>query len=86
MTTLENLYNGNIRPCELPRLQERTEYKEAIALVCTAQEKLEAALTDEQKMLLQNYITEADKMSLITEAEIFKAGFSLAIKILLECM
>lgn len=84
MTTLENLYNGNINPCELEHLQERSDYKNALALVNQVQEKIEAVLDEEQKKLFKNYITCSDKLSLIIEKEIFKEGFRLAANIFIE--
>jgi len=84
MTTLENLYNGNINPCELKHLRERSDYKNALILVNQVQEKLEAALDEEQKKLFENYITCSDKLSLIIEEEIFKEGFRLAANIFIE--
>ena len=84
MTTLENLYNGNINPCELENLRERSDYKNALVLVNQVQEKLEAVLDEEQKKLFSKYITCSDKMSLIIEEEIFKEGFRLAANIFIE--
>ena len=51
MTTLENLYNGNINPCESEYLKNNSEYKKLIALTAQAQEKIAATLTKEQKKL-----------------------------------
>lgn len=84
MTTLENLYHGNINPCELDELKCNTEYNRTIELVCKAREKLTESLSAEQKELLDNFITAADELSLITDEAIFKSGFSLAIKIMTE--
>lgn len=84
MTALENLYNGNINPCELEHLQKRSDYKNALVLVNQVQKKLEAVLDEEQKKLFSNYITYSDKMSLIIDEEIFKEGFRLAANILIE--
>ena len=81
MTTLDNLYNGNINPCELEHLNTREDYKNAMSHVCEAQEELEKMLTDAQKWLFEKYIKESDVMSLIIEEEIFKEGFSLAMRI-----
>lgn len=81
MTILEELYNGNINPCELERLNAREDYKTATSRVCEAQEGLEATMTDAQKLLFEKYVKEWDMMSLIVEEEIFKEGFSLAMRI-----
>ena len=86
MTTLENLYNGNINPCESERLKNNPEYKKLIALISQAQEKIVATLTEEQKKLFDNYIMNSEELSVIINEEIFKEGFSLAIKIMIECI
>ncbi len=86
MTTLENLYNGNINPCESERLKNNPEYKKLIALTSQAQEKIVATLTEEQKKLFDNYIMNSEELSVIINEEIFKEGFSLAIKIMIECI
>ena len=85
MTTLENLYHGNINPCESDRLLNNPEYKKLISLTSQAQEKLVAVLTNEQRKLFDNYITNSEELSMIINEEIFKEGFSLAIKIMIEC-
>ena len=81
MTTLENLYNGNINPCELERLAERDDYKSATARVSEAQCELENTLTEVQQHLFEKYTKEWDMMSLIVEEEIFREGFALAMSI-----
>ncbi|MBQ9517216.1 MAG: helix-turn-helix domain-containing protein [Eubacterium sp.] len=78
MTTLENLYNGNINPCELERLSERKDYKTATTRVSEAQKELEEILTETQQLLFDKYTKEWDMMSLIVEEEIFKEGFAIA--------
>ena len=84
VTTLENLYNGNINPCESERIKNHPEYKKLIALTGQAQEKLAATLTKEQKKLFDNYIINSEELSVIINEEIFKEGFSLAMKIMIE--
>lgn len=81
MTILEDLYNGNINPCELERLNTREDYKTATSRVCEAQAELDATMTDAQKLLFEKYVKEWDMMSLIVEEEIFKEGFSLGMSI-----
>ena len=86
MTTLENLWHGNIAPCEYNRLTNNSKYKEAVDLVNKAHEKLKSVLTDEQKDLLERYIVNCDELSIIIEEEAFKSGFELAAKLLIEIM
>lgn len=84
MTTLENLYNGNINPCESEHLKNNSEYKKLLSLVGRAQEKLEGTLSDEQQELFENYLVNANELSVVIDEEIFKEGFSLAMKIMIE--
>ena len=84
MTTLENLYNGNINLNDLDELKCNPEYSRALNRVCAARQKLTDSLSAEQRELLERYITKADELSIITDKAIFKSGFSLAIKIMTE--
>ena len=84
MTTLENLYHGNINPSESESLRDREDYKQSILLVTKAQEKLKAALTDEQMKLFGAYLMNAEELLLIVEEEMFKEGFKLAVRIMAE--
>ena len=84
MTTLENLYNGNINPCESERLFNNPKYKKLIELTTKSQEELSATLTEEQKKLFDNYIMNSEELSVIINEKIFKEGFSLAVKIMIE--
>ena len=81
MAILKDLYNGNVNPCELEHLNTREDYKTAMSHVCEAREELEKTFTDVQKWLFEKYIKENDLMSLIVEEEIFRGGFSLAMRI-----
>ena len=84
MTTLENLYNGNINPSDLDELKCNPEYSHALNRVCAARQKLSDSLSAEQRELLERYIRNADELSVIMDEAIFKSGFSLAIKIMTE--
>ena len=84
MTTLENLYHGDINPCENNSLLGRDDYKKLLNLVSRAQEKLSATLSEEQRKLFENYLMNVEELSVITEQEMFKSGFSLAVKIMTE--
>ena len=84
MTTLENLYHGNINPSESESLRGREDYKRSILVVTKAQEKLTAVLTDEQTELFDTYLMNAERLSLIVEEEMFKEGFKLAARIMAE--
>lgn len=84
VTTLENLYHGNINPCDSEKLLNNPEYQKLISLTSLAQDKLVESLTDKQKKLFDNYVANAEELSVIIEEETFKYAFSLAIKIMNE--
>ena len=84
VTTLENLYHGNINPCESEKLLNNPEYQKLISLTSQAQDKLVESLTDKQKKLFDNYASNAEELSVTIEKEVFKYAFSLAIKIMNE--
>ena len=58
MTTLEDLYNGNINPCELQHLTKREDYNIAMSRAGDACEELESTFNDVQKWLFEKYVKE----------------------------
>ena len=83
MTTLENLWYGNIRPVE-QFVEGNMEYKSLLRLVANNREKLEATLTPEQAELFEKYYTATNKMNSVSETAAFKYGFNLAVWLLIE--
>ena len=84
MTTLEELYHGNINPSESESLCNNPEYKNLITLTAQAHDKLVASLNSEQKKLFDNYIINAEELSTIIEVDCFKTGFKLGAKLTIE--
>lgn len=84
MTTLEELFHGNINPSESKGLSNNPEYKNLIALTAQAQNKLIVSLNDEQKKLFDKYIINAEELSTIIEVDCFKTGFKLGAKLTIE--
>ena len=80
MTTLENLWYGNIRPVE-QFVEGNAEYKTLLRLVGNTREKLEAILTPEQVEMFEKYYTATNKMNSVSETEAFKYGFHLATRL-----
>jgi hypothetical protein len=85
MTTLENLWYGNIRPNEND-LVVSAEEKSLIEDMVGKENNLVAKLDDEQKMLFQKYISANDKYCQVVECNAFKKGFKLAMKIAVETL
>ena len=65
MTTLENLWHGNIRPVE-QFVEGNAEYKNLLRLVGNNREKLEATLNPEQAELFEKYYTSVNEMDSIS--------------------
>ena len=83
MTTLENLWYGNIRPVE-QFVEGHAEYKILLHLVANNREKLEATLSLEQAKLFEKYCAAVSKMNSISETVAFKNGFCIAVELFSE--
>ena len=83
MTTLEDLWYGNIRPVE-NYVEGNTEYKSLLRLVAKNRETLENELSHKQCELFEKYNTSVNEMNSVSEAAAFKYGFTLAVALLSE--
>ena len=83
MTTLENLWYGNIRPVE-SFVDGNTEYKSLLRLVGKNREKLEATLSPEQTELFEKYESAVREMNATAEVEAFSYGFRLGVRLMTE--
>ena len=82
MNVLEELWYGNVSPSEY----DTAPCMDALRLVTRNEEKLKAALTDEQKELLARYAESVQELQSITECIIFQTGFRLGAKIVIQVM
>ena len=85
MTTLENLWYGNIIPFE-QFLSGNKHYKELLPVMAKDREELSADLTPEQNEWLEKYDDIINEMHSIAEVEAFKYGVRLAVGLLKEAM
>lgn len=83
MTTLENLWYGNIRPVE-QFVEGNAEYKSLLRLVSKNREALENELTTKQLELFEKYNASVNEMNSVSETAAFKFGFNLAVWLLIE--
>lgn len=83
MTTIENLYYGNIVPAE-KGIKRGCEYSKLLNLAARNEEKLSATLTKEQKILFEKYKECCMDMYGIAEIEAFVSGVKLGVKIMVE--
>ena len=85
MTTLEDLYYGNISPHER-YIKRGTRIDKLIKLICKNEDELNASLTERQKETFEKFKDCTSELSCITEREAFSSGFILATRIMAEVM
>ena len=83
MTTLEDLWYGNINPHET-FLNGNCRFKHLLALVGKNRDNLSDTLTEQQKELLEKYDEAVNEMHSLAEQAAFQCGFSLGFKLLFE--
>ena len=85
MTTLEDLYYGNISPHER-YIKKGTRADKLVKLICKNEEELNSGLTEKQKETFEKFKDCTSELSCITEREAFSSGFILATCIMVEVM
>ena len=83
MTTLENLWYGNIAPNE-QYLKGNSNYQKLLPVMTEHRDNLSKDLTPEQNEWLEKYDDTVNEMHSVAEVEAFKFGFRLAISLLIE--
>ena len=83
MTTLEDLYYGNISPHER-YIKRGTRVDKLVKMICKNEEELNAGLTEKQKETFEKFKDCTSELSCITEREAFRSGFILATRIMVE--
>ena len=85
MTTLENLYYGNIAPHEY-EVERGSEYDIIAKLVIRHEQELSATLTEQQKTILEKVKDNHTELMNLGERDAFCRGFSLAVRLLTQTM
>ena len=85
MTTLEDLYYGNISPHER-YIKRGTRVDKLVKLICKNEEELNAGLTEKQKETFEKFKDCTSELSGLTERDAFRDGFILAVRIMVEAM
>ena len=85
LTTLENLYYGNIAPHEYEVVRD-SEYDITVKLVIRHEQELSATLTEQQNAILQKIKDNHTELMNLGERDAFIRGFSLGIKIAVEAL
>lgn len=85
MTTLEDLYFGNINPNERETKKD-SQIDQLVKLLGKNEECLSATLTEQQKETFSKLLDAQRELSLLTERDAFRSGFILATRIMVEVM
>ena len=85
MTTLEDLYYGNISTRER-YIKRGSRVDQLVKLICKNEEELNSTLTEKQKETFEKFKDCTSELSCITEREAFSSGFILATRIMVEVM
>ena len=82
MTTLQDLWYGNIRPNEDKVISD--EEKELISLIARHHEKLSSSIKNEDLIVFEKYVDCFTEYASLIEAQAFEIGFKLAVELLKE--
>ena len=84
-TTLEDLYYGNITPCE-QQMTPGSELKRAVERVAKCEVHLMELLNEEGQQILTRLTRSQQEANSITATENFVLGFRLGVRLMVECM
>ena len=85
MTTLENLYYGNIAPHEY-EVERGSEYDITAKLVIRHEQELSTMLTEQQNVILGKIKDNHTELMSLGERDAFCRGFSLAVRLMIDAM
>ena len=85
MNILEELWYGNISPCEMD-FERGSKYSELLGYIVRHEEDLQKRLNDEEKEILEKFTECMGEMYGIEEREAFVRGFTLGARIIIEVM
>ena len=85
MTTLEDLYYGNISPHER-YIKQGTRVDKLVKLICKNEEELNSGLTEKQKETFEKFKDCQSEICDLTARRAFADGFILATRIMVEVM
>ncbi len=83
--TLEDLYYGNITPCER-QMAPDSELKRAVDRVARYESQLTEQLDEDEQTILAKLVRSQHEIDSITACENFILGFRLGVRMMAECM
>ena len=85
MNIIEELWYGNISPCERD-FKKGSKYSELLGYIVRHEEDLKKRLNDEEIEILEKFTECTNEMYGISEREAFARGFVLGARIIIEVM
>ena len=85
MNILEDLYYGNINPCER-EFKKGNTYSQLLGYIVRHQQDLLNLMNDEEKEIFEKFTECNNEMHSMTEREAFVSGFTLGARIIIEVM
>ena len=82
MSTLQELWYGNIRPNEDKIITD--EEKELVSLIARHHETLSSSLKDNDLVVLEKYADCFTEYASLIECQAFEIGFKLAVQLLID--
>ena len=83
MSIIEDLWYGNISPCERD-IKRSSEYADVLERIVQLEADLYARLNDEEKEILEKFVNCTNEMCCISERDMFVQGFMLGAKLIIE--
>ena len=85
MSIIEELWYGNISPCE-GDFKKGSNYAELLGYIVRHEDDLKKRLNDEEKEILEKFTECTNEMYGIAEREAFTRGFVLGARIIIEVL
>ena len=85
MKIIEELWYGNISPCEQD-FKKGSKYSELLGYIVRHEEDLQKRMNDEEKEIFEKFTECTNEMYGIAEREAFVRGFTLGARIIIEVM
>ena len=85
MSIIEDLWYGNISPCERD-IKRSSDCADVLKRIVQLEADLHARLNDEEKELLEKFVNCTNEMCCISERDMFAQGFMLGAKLIIEVM
>jgi len=83
MNIIEELWYGNISPCEMA-FKKESKYSELLSYIVRHKEDLKKRLNDEENEIFEKLTECTNEMYGIAEREAFVQGFTLGARIIIE--